>query len=446
MTAEETARIVRAEERRVMALRMQLLELHPFWGHLLLQVRVVAALELVAFAATDCVRHIWYNPLRTRHLTLRQLGFVLAHEVGHQVFASRERQRGRQAHLWNCATDYAINRVVARIGHPARHEALYESPDGHYPGLGDVRILLDARWDGRIAEAIYEELAAEALPEPVSVTLTLTMPGEEGEGAGAMVRVPNLSDHGGGIDVHLPDTLTAADRGVLAERLAGAVDAWQRAGRAGDAPGALVRELELGRRGQVPWPRLLRRFVSQATARDDYTLRRPNRRYLMEDLVVPGLCGERVGTVIVAVDTSGSMTPKQLDVVAAELEALTSVVDDLTLLVGDTEVREVVTGEAVAPWLRAARMVGGGGTDHRPFFAWVAERRLHPDVFIGLTDLASRFPERPPPYPVLWVTPEGHGPAPWGQIVVVSSRSRTNGPQGAQNHLLTRSRGADKTL
>ena len=55
----------------------------------------------------------------------------------------------------------------------------------------------------------------------------------------------------------------------------------------------------------------------------------------------------------------------------------------------------------------------------RPVFAAVAERRLQPDVFIGLTDLESVFPERAPAYPVLWVVPTEHGEAPWGRVVEV---------------------------
>ena len=61
---------------------------------------------------------------------------VLAHELGHHLLATADRRRGRRAHRWNCATDYAINRIVAAIEHPARPgERLYRSPDGTHEGL-----------------------------------------------------------------------------------------------------------------------------------------------------------------------------------------------------------------------------------------------------------------------------------------------------------------------
>jgi len=47
---------------------------------------------------------------------------------------------------------------------------------------------------------------------------------------------------------------------------------------------------------------------------------------------------------------------------------------------------------------------GGGGTDFRPAFEWVAENDFAPACLIHLTDLCcDSFPETPE-YPVLWVT------------------------------------------
>jgi predicted metal-dependent peptidase len=106
--------VCRHEARRVSALRLQLLDLHPFWGFLLAHLKVLLAPELCAFAATDCHRHIWLNPMLTRHLDLPQLGFVLAHELGHHLLASADRQRGRQAQRWNTRTARASPSTAPR--------------------------------------------------------------------------------------------------------------------------------------------------------------------------------------------------------------------------------------------------------------------------------------------------------------------------------------------
>ena len=131
------------ESQRVRRIRLELLDRHPFWGHLLLQLRVVMAPALPTFAATDCATTVWLNPTLTRHLDHAELGFVLMHELGHVVFDSAGRRRGRGWHRWNVATDYAINRIVAGIeAHPGG-PPLYRPPCREIPGLGPVSVLLE---------------------------------------------------------------------------------------------------------------------------------------------------------------------------------------------------------------------------------------------------------------------------------------------------------------
>jgi predicted metal-dependent peptidase len=396
---------VHAEEaRRISAQRMRMLELHPFWGFLLMQVQIVPDPALPVIVATDCVKHIWYNPDLTRKLDADQLGFALAHEVGHAVYATFERQRGRDHHLWNIATDYAINRIVASIPHPSGRGALYKPVQG---------ILLDRRYDGMIAEAIYERILAEAAaagrgdgrsgrPQPRRV----------------MVAGRAADSHGGELDVHLPGGVSEEQREELADRVRAAVAYAHAQPNRGDIPGDVARDFGPDR-SRVPWQRVFRRFVNAALTKDEYDARRPNRRWATQGFVVPSLAGEQVGTVVVALDTSGSMGADELASACAELRALAREVQDLRLVVADARVQEVVTLDGLEVWLKRGRAKGGGGTDHRPVFEWIKQSRIVPDVFIGLTDLFTVLPDRAPPFPVLWVVPKFHGKAAFGRVVEV---------------------------
>jgi predicted metal-dependent peptidase len=419
-----------SEMKRVAALRLQMLELHPFWGHLLVQMEVVASPELASFAATDCQRTIWFNPNRTRHLSSAQLGFVLAHELGHVFLVSGERRRGRDLYLWNAATDYVINRLVSRIQHPARPgRPLYVSPNGIYPELGEIQILLDQRFEDRIAEAIYERLAAEQDRGTVEVTVKLALPGN----GGGQLNIPNVSDHQGGIDIHLPTGFDGEMSDSVAETLQAAVTAWVQSGRRGDVPGSVHRLLVPNQQPTIAWHQVLRRYLGHAMSRAELSYQRPNLRYLVptprsgnaayfgrrpdEGFILPGASQGGLGYVIVALDTSASMDRTILDQVAAELRAVAHQVEDITLIVADAKVHHVEHGGAIDKLLSQGRVRGGGGTDHRPVFHWIRQQGRQPDLFIGLTDLYSCFPDTPPAYPIIWVAPKAHGQAPWGQIL-----------------------------
>ena len=404
-----------AERRRIRLFCMSLPEQHPFWGALAYQLEYRLNPGMPAIACTDGYSTVWLDPEKTQHLSQSQLGFVLLHELGHVVLVSHERLRGRNHHLFNIAADYKINELVSKIEAPIRtREPLYDPPRGYIRGLGQIEIYLDPKHDGKLTEAIYEELAAEALHEPSPLTLLLS--GWEGT-AGAEIVV---TDHGGGIDVHLPGSLTPAQRDEAIDKVRAAIEAWSASGKRGDVPTTVLRDLLPATRYAVPWQRLLQRFVGEVMVRDDFSLSRPNKRYVLDDLIVPGPYGEGRTRAVAAIDTSGSMSADALSQVAAEIRGIAEVVDELLLLVADAQIHQVVQSEDIDAWLDAGHAPGGGGTDHRPIFAWLKARQIRPDVFIGLTDLRSVFPERPPPYPVVWVTPMHPADAPFGQVITMN--------------------------
>jgi len=411
----DPAEIIRREAQRISVLRMQMVEHHPFWGHLLLSVRILGEPELPSIAATDCLTTIWYNPLHTQHLDYRELGFVLAHELGHHVQESLPRMRGRDRHRWNCATDYAINRMVARIGEwdgdgrGGGPELRYRVPQAEIPGLGSARPLLDAQYDGMIAEVIYEHLANEELPDEQTVTITIG-----GEA------ITGVSNHGGGIDIHLPIDLTDEEREILRDRVHEAARVWGQKDRRGDVPGQVTRDFDLDAKPRVTWQRLLQDLVGQALEPEEYSYRKPNRRMLIEGFVVPGVEQREGPDVVVAVDTSGSMSADELRTIGAELRTISRYAADLTVLIADAQIRQVIQAKDLPDFLANSRMKGGGGTSHIPVFDWLKEHNRRPDLFIGITDLFSRFPNDPPPFPVLWITQGRHGKAPWGRVLEVT--------------------------
>ncbi len=406
----------RNERQRLKTVRLRLARQHPFWGFLLLHAKLVPAPGLPTFAATDCMRVVWFNPRLTRHLNKAQLSFVLCHEVGHMLLASAPRRRHRDPHLWNCATDYAINRIVDRIGLSSHALRRVERPNGTFPEIGEVEILLDSAYDGMIAETIYERLLQDA-KEGAGISLRITLPAPDGSDDGREVEIHGHPD--GSIDVHVPGELSEEERQELTERIHAAVRARQAADQGGNLPGSALRQLGIIKPSVVPWQRVLHRFAGECLGRLEYAMTRPRRLMMTEGVIAPGLVREGPGRVVVAVDASASMDTDALEQAAAELSALAGLVPELTVLIGDARVQEVVPTHELPRFLKQRRFRGGGGTDHRPIFSWIAAQPEPPELFIGISDLWSQFPKKQPRYPVLWLAPPDHGAAPWGQVAAI---------------------------
>jgi hypothetical protein len=319
---------------------------------------------------------------------------------------------------------------------------MYKIPRRHIPGLGDLRPPLDDYYDGMTAEAIYESLGEDHPADWPHADLDLEY-GEDGSLGlpqpaapdRRMGRLVRLSEDVGRLDLHVPPQALAPadgdgagdeardDFGDLAkERVRRAIDHATSLGHAGDVPGDVLRAMQSKGSEEVPWWELLREHLGRSIKRDDFSRARPNRRWMPYDLVMPSLRSDRPGDVVVALDTSASMRLSDLAAVGREIRPLLKVAEEAILVVHDAAIQEIVRGTTdILKWLAAGYAKGGGGTDHRPVFEWLAREGLEPDVFIGMTDLESYFPNHAPNWPCIWVVPlrAWQHKVPWGLRVDV---------------------------
>lgn len=185
---------------------------------------------------------------------------------------------------------------------------------------------------------------------------------------------------------------------------------------AGKDPGSLIEALTgvLGRAERfLDWKTALRMFAARARA-PVHTYARPNRRFPGRVGEIPGrtysprvLCKPRL---LVAIDTSMSMSLPELAEVARQLKALS---EHATLTVAECDTRVA----RVYPWAGVLEdVMGRGGTDLRPIFddPVLAAQRIEGIVYF--TDGDGPTPEAPPFVPLLWILtkPEAF-PCPWGE-------------------------------
>jgi predicted metal-dependent peptidase len=356
-----------------------------FFATLALRLAVEAD-PAVGTLATDG-RRLVVNPSFVAGLAPDELVGCVAHEVMHNALGHIHRRGGREPARWNVACDLAINPLLLGAG--------FTLPRGRLaPGDGVFANLPP----GKSAEEYYTLLAGQSSPDGAS----------EGPGGG------DPGGCGAVVDVSASPAGAAA---LKAEWDVAVAQARQAARHRGTLPAGLGRAVEASRAAPADWRALLRQFVA-TQARNDYRWLPPNRRFVHRGLFLPGLGGVELGHVVIAIDTSGSIGADQLGRFASEVHAALDAYDcTASVLYHDTEVQKVQHWRSGDGPL-ALDPVGGGGTSHRCVFAWV-EAAIDPVAcVICLTDLATEFPEAPPPVPVLWaVVGEPSSPAPFGLCV-----------------------------
>lgn len=424
----EDARVAQAH-RRLAAARTRLVLERPFVGTLTLHLRLEPADPAwCATLGTDAER-LWFEPGFVLRVPFAALQFWIAHVALHCALGHFARRRHRLRRRWDVACDHAVNLLL-------RDDGLTPPPDAlanrAYAGLSAEQIYPLVPED--TTEAPFDRHAAGE-DEPGDDLRAFL--GEQGRGArdpgGRSVAAQGesgsaASDASDGWDdagdegrqhapagsrdhpAGRPSTADLAQQWQT--RFAAAAQAAREAGRLGTS---WQRVLETLLEPPLPWRALLARHVFTA-AREDFTFQRPPRRE--GTAILPRLSRGSMRLVAV-LDTSGSITARELAEFAGEIDALKSQVR-AEVTVHACDERLAPEGPWVFdPWETVAlpsTLAGGGGTRFAPVFEWVERAALAPDLLIYFTDAQGEFPETPPPYPVLWLV-KGRGEVPFGERV-----------------------------
>ena len=389
----------------------------PFFGTLSLKLKVVEAPHRTETMSTNGIELI-YNPKFVEELPLDQLKGVIVHEIMHCVLDHTSRRDYRDHDYWNCAADFAINPILLDAG--------FKLPDP----------LVDPAFRGMTAEQIYPIIAKKKKGNDDGK-------GDPDDGKGDSQKSKDnqpksqknqskgnsqCQDPGGCGGVHDPvnkqgKILTKSEKDELsADWKIATAQAQQQAKAIGSMPAGLERFINELFETKVDWKAILREFIEKI-AKNDYSWRFPNKRYAHLGMYLPSLFSEELGTIIIGVDTSGSVGKRELDQFASEI---TSVLHDfpkleVEVVYCDTRVTntENFRFEDLPLTLHAK---GGGGTRFTPVFNWVKDNDIQPKCLIYFSDMwCHDFPDTPPEYPVLWArTQKGSNDhVPFGETIDV---------------------------
>ena len=323
-----------------------------------------------------------------------ELAFVVLHEAMHKAY--RHLTTWKKLHdenhmLANAACDYVINLELRDLDPEGRFISMPVFREGE--NRGKVMGLIDEKYRGLNSKQVFDLLKEEH--------------GDDGGGLGD------------GFDEHDWDgaqDLSDEDK----EKLARDIDQAMRQGLmaqqkiAGQGTGGMSRDLAELMQPKIDWREVLREFVkTTCRARDASSWRRVNRRFLSGDTYMPSLIGERVGHLVVAVDTSGSVGVNELKEFLSEVKGIAEEVnpEKVDLLYWDSSIagHEEYTDTNVSNIIASTKPRGGGGTSPSCITKYLEEKRIEPECCIVLTDghvgndWGGNWPS-----PVLWVIVGGN--------------------------------------
>jgi len=317
-------------------------------------------------------RDEWYGRKFVKDLSEAELMFVVAHENYHKMY--RHLTTWKKLHdidhrLANQACDYVINLQLRNLDSSEKLIAMPKYKDGLMRGkpMG----LVDGRFANMNAKQVFDILREEQ---------------EEGGGGGGDGEGFDDHDWGGAKEMSEEekkelerDIDQAIRQGIIAAK------------RAGEGAGGLDRELAELLEPKINWREVLRDFVkATCNAKDKSSWRKVNRRFLSGDVYMPSLVGEKIGSITIAIDTSGSIGSEEMSKFLSEVKAIAEEVNpsQVDLLYWDCEVagHEVYEGSAVSDIINATKPRGGGGTSPSCVSEYMKEKNMKPECIVVLTD------------------------------------------------------------
>lgn len=423
MKQPEQCALTPAQEKLWSDTRVALLWHCPAFSHILYTMLDNAGSKHVAYftkevpiAATDG-SNLLLNPDTFFKYNLNERVFICAHEIMHCIWnhcglMHSFRRRGKvsfpdgtelpyEQDTMNVATDLVIN------------DALIESKVGSF----------NKDWLHDKNYAVSTDSAIDAYKK---VFKQKQGGGKGGQGPG-----------GTGFDEHLApgtsqgkDAATAAGQRNEVEWQTQIAAAAASARAQGKLPAGLDRLFGEILNPAVDWKDKIAALFARKVGSGSYNWKRADRRLIVRDIYAPGRSGFGAGTVVIGVDTSGSIGAKELDMFFAEMAGILEDVrpQRLVIMWCDAHVHRVDEAEEPGDLnvIRAKGAPGGGGTAFEPVFKEVENMGLTPDALVYLTDGYGSFPDpKNVPYTVIWgnISPPGAVKYPFGDVVDVPKQA-----------------------
>jgi predicted metal-dependent peptidase len=324
------------------------------------------------------------NPQFFLDFSSPQRVFLLAHEAWHVAFEHLTRFCDLAGYdedpkkstacfkTYNEAADHVINNMLKNKG--------YAVPNG---------ACCNQKYSNMSAEQVYNDLMKSKSQNPDFIPDFTPASNNSPDGEPSPTGM-NAEQLGQKIDEMIVKANTASKMNPEAD---GSVE---------DVPDCVAGRIEELINPKVDWKTLLRNFMFDL-CRDDYSYRRPNKRY-MPTLIVPSLYSEGMGKISCGIDISGSVCDEQFNAFKSEIEEIKEALNpSMTEIVQwHHDISDITEIERYQN-LDSLVFNDTGGTNVYPLLEhWIENP---PDIAVIFTDGYFRPYDKPEliTFPVIWV-------------------------------------------
>jgi predicted metal-dependent peptidase len=343
---------------KIIVARVGLLLRHPFFGNMATRLKIEEGSDWLPTAATDG-RTIYFNREFFTPLTIKQVEFVIAHEILHNVFDHMGRKESRDAKIFNIAADYCVNGQLVR-DHIGDHQ------------IKDIKIFHDPKYYGMSAEEIYDKIYDQ-------------MDDEQLQALGQLL--DEHIDWGNQDGSGRPSFSKEELKQIRDEIREATIQAAQAAG-AGNTPASIQRMIKEFTESKMNWRDILRQQI-QSTIRNDYTFMRPNRKGWHMSAILPGTNYDETIDICVSIDMSGSIGDDQAKDFLSEIKGIMQEYKEFKIKVWcfDTKVYNEADFDGYSmDEFTEYKPMGGGGTEFDANWDYMKQHNIQPKKFIMFTD------------------------------------------------------------
>lgn len=381
----------------------------PFFSYLVLNLKIKQSDETKTMGV-DNMGNLYYSEKWVKSLSLDELKGVLIHEVLHLALSHFIRGKDKDRMVYNIASDLVINCILKNNNFRLPEGALIPSYntyilDGNITKNGKAYEIKNI--DKKSAEEIYNELMNKLKTKSVKI-LSKKQFDEHIYGNGKGNKGENKSEK------EIEGEQIKKWKQILTES---SVYAKQQ----GNLPKGMERSIDILLNDKINWKTLLYKYITNELP-FDYTYNYPSKKSRATGIFMPSVKRESID-IVISVDTSGSIGQEELSEFLGEIVGIAKSFNNInmTLIVCDCEIKDIYeVRNGNIDTILNLKIRGGGGTNHKLIYDYVAENMPNTRFIINFTDGYTSFNNIENNPRTIWVITKGgidESKIPFGEVI-----------------------------